>query len=164
MHRTDQRQTASAGAKVQERHGDHCAGRINRGWFLWNVILSAIYADNTLYGVKMGFLERFGRDVNWWSTLAVAVGACLLFEITVKLIKSMVMPTDQEVFAGLEKDPGMMERFQHEARRVTNRRGEEDERFIAELLTARDALETVPAAPATAPAPKKGMRETSMMI
>jgi phospholipid-translocating ATPase len=82
------------------------------GWFLWNIILSAIYGKNNQYDVKGGFLIRFGRSGLWWLVLVLAVSSCLLFEIAVRAIKSAIMPTDVEIFQTLEQDLDVRKRFE----------------------------------------------------
>lgn len=82
------------------------------GWFLWNMILSATYAQNHVYFVRGGFISRFGSNVTWWAVLALAVIACISLEIAVRSIKAAFVPTDVEVFQALEKEPGVSERFE----------------------------------------------------
>jgi phospholipid-translocating ATPase len=82
------------------------------GWFLWNIILSAIYGKNNQYDVKGGFLTRFGRSALWWLVLVLSVSACVLFEIAVRAIKSAIMPTDVEIFQTLEQDLDVRRRFE----------------------------------------------------
>ena len=74
------------------------------GWFLWNIILSAVYSNNTIYDVKQGFLQRFGRNALWWLTLILVVTACWAFEIAVKTLRVSWAPSDLDVFQELEKD------------------------------------------------------------
>ena len=63
-------------------------------WFMWNVVLSAIYGDNVIYKVKHGFLYRFGRNPLWWLVLILVVLSCLIFEFGVASLRSAWFPTD----------------------------------------------------------------------
>ena len=85
------------------------------GWFLWNIILSAVYSNNTIYDVKQGFLQRFGRNALWWLTLILVVTACWSFEIAVKSLRVTWAPSDADIFQELEKDPICKERFREAA-------------------------------------------------
>ena len=85
------------------------------GWFLWNIVLSAFYTNNTIYDVKQGFLQRFGRNALWWLTLILVVTACWAFEITVKSLRIALAPSDVDVFQELEKDEVCKQRFREAA-------------------------------------------------
>ena len=85
------------------------------GWFLWNMILSQTYNNNTIYDVKDGFLHRFGRDPAWWATLAVVLFVLFTIEVGLKVMKITVRPSDAEVFQGLEKDEMANQRFEEAA-------------------------------------------------
>ena len=85
------------------------------GWFLWNIILSAVYGNNTIYDVKQGFLRRFGRNALWWLTLILVVTACWAFEIAVKSLRVAWAPSDTDIFQELEKDEAIRKRFQEAA-------------------------------------------------
>ncbi len=87
------------------------------GWFLWNIILSAVYGNNTVYNVKQGFLQRFGRNALWWLTLILVVTACWAFEIAVKSLRVAWAPSDVDIFQELEKDEVCKRRFQESAAR-----------------------------------------------
>ena len=87
------------------------------GWFLWNIILAAMYSPDTNpeYYVKGGFFNRFGRNPLWWLTILLSVAACMLFEICVRALKNVIFPTDVEVFQTLEQDSSIHERFDESA-------------------------------------------------
>ncbi|KAI9788660.1 MAG: hypothetical protein M1835_002165 [Candelina submexicana] len=85
------------------------------GWFLWNILLSALYANNTVYNVKQGFLDRFGRNPLWWLVLILVVSACIVFELGVTALRAAYWPTDVDVFQELEKDTSIRERFEKAA-------------------------------------------------
>lgn len=85
------------------------------GWTLWNVILSATYTNNTVYDVKDGLLERFGRNGVWWLTLILIVMAVWAFEIAVRVFKCVFIDDDVAIFQELEKDPAIKRRFESAA-------------------------------------------------
>ena len=86
------------------------------GWFLWNIILSFTYADNKIYDVKDGLLQRWGRNSLWWLVLIVIVVAVWAWEVAVKVFKRSWLATDADVFRELEKDEGVRRRFEEGAR------------------------------------------------
>jgi len=83
------------------------------GWWAWNLILSAIYdpANNTLFGVKDGFMHRFGRSGLWWLVLILTSAAVLLWEVAVSACRIAWWPSDVDLFQELERDPVWRERF-----------------------------------------------------
>ena len=92
------------------------------GWWLFNLILSAVYAKNVIYDVRGGLLDRFGRNALWWLTLIVTIIAVWAFEITVRCLKDLWAQSDVEVFQELEKDPVIRQRFEEHARTCMPRR------------------------------------------
>ena len=64
------------------------------GWYLWNLILSAIYPSNRLYNVKGGLLHRFGDNLLWWLVLIIIVMSCIVFELGINSLRSAWFPTD----------------------------------------------------------------------
>ncbi|KAI9755089.1 MAG: hypothetical protein M4579_004428 [Chaenotheca gracillima] len=85
------------------------------GWFLWNLILSAIYSNNTVYDVKGGFIHRFGDSVLWWLVLILIVASCFVFEIGVAALRSAWFPTDVDLFQEYERDLPIRKRFEEAA-------------------------------------------------
>ncbi|RFU28847.1 hypothetical protein B7463_g7490, partial [Scytalidium lignicola] len=82
------------------------------GWFLWNLILSAIYKNGITYAVKDGFLYYFGRNFLWWFTLIVTLSILILYELGVSSIKKAFWPTDTDIFQELQKDKAIKQRFE----------------------------------------------------
>ena len=115
------------------------------GWFLWNIILSSTYSNNTIYDVKEGFLERFGRNALWWLTLILIVTACWALEIGVKVVKRAWLPSDADLFRELEQDPQIKSRFEQAARiglvRSAHFGAGEDQEAINALKPVRTAEE-----------------------
>ncbi|KAK4504860.1 hypothetical protein PRZ48_002823 [Zasmidium cellare] len=85
------------------------------GWFLWNIILGALYANNMEYNVKGGIYERWGRSALWWLVLIVSVTACALLEIGIRAVKAAFWGTDVETFQMLEGDLSIRKRFEEAA-------------------------------------------------
>ncbi|KAI1841589.1 hypothetical protein JX265_004681 [Neoarthrinium moseri] len=102
------------------------------GWWLWNIILSAIYSRSvSIYAVRDGFLITFGSDSMWWLTLIIVVAVLICLELGFKAIKrNMIIgglwqwppwkrraPGDSaeewhlELWQELEQDPYMQERL-----------------------------------------------------
>lgn len=84
-------------------------------WFLWNIMLSAVYRHNEIYNVKDGLLERFGRNILWWATLIVIVVSFFLFEMGIKSLKATFFPSDVNFFQVYEQDPVLRRRFEESA-------------------------------------------------
>lgn len=86
------------------------------GWFLWNIILGALYKDNVIYNVKAGIFHRWGRNALWWLCLLLIVVAVWTFEIMVKMIRGALKPTDVDHFQRMERDKVFWERIKEAAR------------------------------------------------
>ena len=85
------------------------------GWFLWNIVLGAIYHDNIIYDVQGGMLYRFGRSMLWWFTLVIIVTAVVVWELAVASLRAAWFPTDVDVFQELEHDLEIKKRFEEAA-------------------------------------------------
>lgn len=85
------------------------------GWFLWNILLSAIYKDTITYAVKDSFLHYFGRNFLWWFTLIITLAALIIYELGVSSIKKAFWPTDTDIFQELQKDKIIRQRFEEAA-------------------------------------------------
>lgn len=98
------------------------------GWWLWNLVLSDIYNPATsFYGVKGGFVERFGRSALWWLTVIVGTAAALLWEVGVESVRIAWWPSEVDIFQELEQDPVWKRRFGEMARGEWEREGERGE-------------------------------------
>ncbi|KAI6714559.1 hypothetical protein B2J93_2415 [Marssonina coronariae] len=87
------------------------------GWWLWNLALSGIYDPATsFYGVKHGFVERFGRSVLWWLTVILGTTAVLLWEVAVESCRVAWFGDEVDVFQELERDPLWRARFERLAK------------------------------------------------
>jgi phospholipid-translocating ATPase len=63
-------------------------------WYSFNLVLSWLYKNNTVYNVKGGLLDRFGDNALWWLILILAVTACIIFELGVAALRAAWFPTD----------------------------------------------------------------------
>ncbi|KAL2062033.1 hypothetical protein VTL71DRAFT_6299 [Oculimacula yallundae] len=96
------------------------------GWWLWNLIINQVYDPATsFYGVKHGFVDRFGKSSLWWLTLILGAAAVLLWEVTVSAIRIAWWPDEVDIFQELERDPVWKRRFEGIAR--GERQVEEDD-------------------------------------
>ncbi|KAH7372069.1 hypothetical protein BKA64DRAFT_610154 [Cadophora sp. MPI-SDFR-AT-0126] len=83
------------------------------GWWLWNLIINQVYDPATsFYGVKHGFVDRFGRSSLWWLTLIVGAAAVLLWEVAVSAVRIAWWPDEVDVFQELERNPVWRRRFE----------------------------------------------------
>jgi phospholipid-translocating ATPase len=82
------------------------------GWFLWNIVLSERFHEDVIYNVRDNFVPITGRNLQFWTTLLVAVACPVLLEVLVNTVRAMVFPTDVDVFQQLEKDAGIRLRFE----------------------------------------------------
>ncbi|KAB8532574.1 hypothetical protein FH972_025519 [Carpinus fangiana] len=85
------------------------------GWWLWNIILACTYTNNTIYAVKGGMFEGWGRDLNWWLVLILICMALLVLEVAFRAIKSALLPSQTDIFQALETDPAVRKRFEEAA-------------------------------------------------
>lgn len=86
------------------------------GWFLWNMILASVYSKNTIYNVKDGFFDRFGRNLLWWLTLILILASAAVFEIGVRALRMAWIPSDVDTFQELEQDAVIKQRFEEASR------------------------------------------------
>lgn len=85
------------------------------GWFLWNILLSLVFADNTIYSVKHGILHRFGTDPAWWLVYIFTVAATLLLDVAFITIRVAIWPTDVDTFQEIEQNPELRKRLEEAA-------------------------------------------------
>jgi len=85
------------------------------GWWLWNLILTAIYPYTAIYSVHHDLLRGFGRNLLWWLTLLLIILAVCLLEVTIKAVGASFWPSDVDVFQGFEQDREVRKRFEEAA-------------------------------------------------
>lgn len=97
------------------------------GWWAWNGFLSGVYTPApSIYAVRDGFTDTYGRDALWWATLFGVLGVLGLIEMVRKMIKRVFVGMglwrwgawgqggeglDVEVWQELERDPVVWERL-----------------------------------------------------
>ncbi|CAK7231159.1 drs2 neo1 protein [Sporothrix eucalyptigena] len=75
------------------------------GWFLWSILLSAVYKSKSgPYLVHSSFLRNFGRTATWWVTLIVTLAAVVVLELVVNGVRRAVFPTDLDLMQKIEHD------------------------------------------------------------
>ncbi|UNI19607.1 drs2 neo1 protein [Purpureocillium takamizusanense] len=78
------------------------------GWFLWNMILSAVYKRQVgPYIVRDSFLRNFGRELQWWTTMLLGLTVLVALELVVQGVRRVYWPTDQDLMQRIEKDKGL---------------------------------------------------------
>ncbi|KAK4164954.1 putative phospholipid-transporting ATPase DNF3 [Cladorrhinum sp. PSN259] len=113
------------------------------GWWLWNIILSVVYAQSPgPYMVKWAFLRGFGKSGMWWIVHIVVLSALVIFELVVTVIRRTFWPTDQDLAQEMEHVDGVMEIMKEHAAE----RGEAGVVVSAEESAGKDvaSLTTVP--------------------
>ena len=110
------------------------------GWFLWNIVLSAVYRNNVIYNVRAGLLQRFGHNTLWWLTLVIIVASCVVLEVTFRSLRAAWMPSDVDIFQALEQDRDIRRRFE-EAAASELRQGLEGKLTRSSLQMDKDAAD-----------------------
>lgn len=110
------------------------------GWWLWNLILSCVYAFNPVYNVNHAFLDRFGRNLLWWITLLLTISVVCLVELFIKTVEAALWPSDVDVFQGFEQDRDVRKRFEEAAADLLQQ-GWDRGTKKSSLEIARDAAE-----------------------
>ncbi|KIW03762.1 uncharacterized protein PV09_05067 [Verruconis gallopava] len=83
------------------------------GWWLWNIILAAIYnRKNKIYDVRDALFDTFGPSGLWWLTLVVIISAVVVYEFGVSSLRAAWFPTDADTFQTLEQDLDIRKRFE----------------------------------------------------
>lgn len=87
------------------------------GWFLWNMFLSVIYKNSPskIYNVYNAMLHYFGSEPLWWSVLVGAYIACVMLDVAIQTVRSLVRPTDTDTFQELEQYQPVQDRLKQDA-------------------------------------------------
>ncbi|KAF3910873.1 hypothetical protein ABW20_dc0106810 [Dactylellina cionopaga] len=86
------------------------------GWFLWNVlILGYGFSTWTIWYLPREFALHIGRDLLWWTVVLFITGCCIVFEITLKSIKTSFFPNEVDHFQAIQKDPVLRKKLEHAA-------------------------------------------------
>jgi phospholipid-translocating ATPase len=135
------------------------------GWWAWNAFLSGVYARRpSIYAVRDGFTHTYGRDLAWWATLLVVLGALGLLELSLKIVKRRLIGLglyrlkpwkgrgdpgegvedwDLEVWQEMEQDPVMRERLRKMANGEEDGDGEDEDEEDAEVMVEDTAHQAV---------------------
>lgn len=86
------------------------------GYGLWNVLIMLLQRANqpTIFYTNYGLLE-FGADSTWWAVLLLISVVLLMFDLLLKVIKFVFVPSDTIIFQIFEKDIGMRRYFEQNA-------------------------------------------------
>ncbi|EWC48202.1 hypothetical protein DRE_02306 [Drechslerella stenobrocha 248] len=86
------------------------------GWFLWNTaIIGYGFSTWTIYYRPQEFVLHIGRDLLWWTVVLLVLGCCLIFELSVKAIKTSFFPNEVDHFQAIQKDPVLKKKLEHAA-------------------------------------------------
>lgn len=112
------------------------------GWFLWNILLSLIYAPTAgPYIVRDAFLQNFGRKAIWWLTMLVALLAPIVLELTLAAVRRIFKPRDRDLMQELEHDEGLMDVMKEHAAE----RGEGEPAAAAVVVREEKTVRVFPA-------------------
>lgn len=110
------------------------------GWFLWNLILSGLYRKSFgPYIVRDAFIDNFGRQLKWWATVLISLGALVVVELVIQAVRRVYWPTDQDIMQRIEKDANATRKLQDQAKAAE--RGEAEGIELREIIaeTARSS-------------------------
>lgn len=65
--------------------------------------------------VRRSFLDNFGRQVSWWTTLLVALATLVIMDLVVQGVRRVYWPTDQDLMQRIEKDAGARQALREHA-------------------------------------------------
>jgi phospholipid-translocating ATPase len=54
--------------------------------------------------VRRAFLDNFGRQLSWWTTLLLALATLVVMDLVVQAVRRVYWPTDQDLMQRIEKD------------------------------------------------------------
>ncbi|KAF3908422.1 hypothetical protein ABW21_db0201491 [Orbilia brochopaga] len=86
------------------------------GWFLWNVVIIGYgFKTWTIYYLPQEFALHVGRDLLWWTVVLLVLGCCIVFELSVRSIKTSFFPNEVDHFQEIQKDPVLKKKLEHAA-------------------------------------------------
>lgn len=87
------------------------------GWMCWNMFLQPIYrkSPSKIFFVDGGLFSRFGRDLTFWTTILIIILIAVCVEFLVKIARTKLAPSDNDMFEVLEKNPAVWARFEDES-------------------------------------------------
>ncbi|KAF7563169.1 hypothetical protein G7046_g978 [Stylonectria norvegica] len=82
------------------------------GWFVWMIALSGIKSRTVgPYIVRDAFLDNFGKQLRWWTTVLVELVALIVAELVVQSIRRVYWPTDTDLMQRIEQDSDVKSLF-----------------------------------------------------
>lgn len=89
------------------------------GWFFWCLLLSGVFPQKVgKEMVRRSFIHHFGRELNWWTTLLIALATLVIIDLVVQSVRRVYWPTDQDLMQRIEKDAGAREALREHAART----------------------------------------------
>jgi phospholipid-translocating ATPase len=86
------------------------------GWWLWNILLSALMARTIgPYVVRDAFVRGFGRQGMWWLVHFVVLSALVVFELGVTAVRKSLWPTDRDLMQEMEHVKGVKDLLREHA-------------------------------------------------
>ncbi|CAG8499167.1 10682_t:CDS:2 [Funneliformis mosseae] len=91
------------------------------GWYTYQTIYSFLYpkVSSEVYDVN-GTFQRVGTKSEYWVTVMLTVSIALLPNLLVKLVKSIILPTDVDIYQEIEKDEQFLDNLIEGGNKNTN--------------------------------------------
>ncbi|CAJ0903629.1 5112_t:CDS:2, partial [Entrophospora sp. SA101] len=86
------------------------------GWFLYQTVYSYIYPNNfhsTPYEVN-GVFRKVSVRTEFWTTVSLIIFFAIVPIMVVKVFKSIILPTDVDIYQEIEKDKRLLEELMNE--------------------------------------------------
>nr|CAG8488293.1 10298_t:CDS:2 [Entrophospora candida] len=86
------------------------------GWFLYQTVYSYIYPNNfhsTPYEVN-GVFRKVSVRTEFWTTVFLIIFFAIVPIMVVKVFKSIILPTDVDIYQEIEKDKRLLEKLMNE--------------------------------------------------
>jgi phospholipid-translocating P-type ATPase (flippase) len=77
------------------------------GWFLFQTLYNFLYPNNEVKGV----FSKVGVRYEYWLTIIITVSLALIPNYIVKIVKSIVLPNDVDIYQQIEKDDKLLNRI-----------------------------------------------------
>ncbi|CAB4386591.1 unnamed protein product [Rhizophagus irregularis] len=81
------------------------------GWYLYQTIYSFLYPRSTGEYDVNGTFQRIGGKSEYWTTVILTVSCALLPNLFVKVVKSIILPTDVDIYQEIEKDKKLLDKL-----------------------------------------------------
>lgn len=91
------------------------------GWFLFQTLYNYLYPSNI--NEVRGVFSKVGVSYEYWFTIIITVSLALMPNYLVKIVKSIVLPNDVDIYQQIEKDDKLLNR-------IIEERNENERRLI----------------------------------